>query len=192
MSGTLGARDAISNVATGETYEFLARANATQGELLRLRWSANPGGRVGEHIHPLQEERFNVTDGELTVSIEGEESVFGPGQTASAPAGKRHFFANRGEQPVTAILEIRPALRMEEVFESLAGYAREGKAKDDGLPRDPLLLSVFADEFKDEIRGVKPPLAIQRAVLPWLAALGRRLGREAHPERYSIPSTNTV
>jgi quercetin dioxygenase-like cupin family protein len=182
----------IENVATKETYAFLDRAADTAGEVLRLRWSGRAGGRVGEHIHPLQEERFEVVDGVLTVSIEGRGLTCAKGEAITVPPGKRHSFANRTSAPVTAILEIRPALRMEEVFESLAAFAREGRAGPDGLPRNPLLLGVFAHEFKDEIRGVRPPYALQRALLPALAALGRWRGHRAHRPEYraeaSIPT----
>ena len=174
----------LENPATTETYTFLERARDTAGQLLRLRWSAEAGGEVGEHIHPLQEERFEVTGGELTVSLDGAETCCSAGQSIAVPPGRRHFFANRGSEPVAAILELRPALRMEEVFESLAGFAREGKARAGGLPRNPLQLAVFAWEFRREIRGPRPPLVVQAAVLPPLALLGRVLGYRAHREDY--------
>lgn len=175
----------LPNRATGETYSFLQRAQDTKGELLQLAWSAKPGGQVGEHVHPLQEERFTVTEGQLTVAVEGKVSTYSTGESVAVPPGLRHYFDNRGAVPVKATLEIRPALRMETVFESLAGYAREGKARRDGLPRNPLLLAVFADEFADEIRGPKPPYALQRLLLPPLAALGRGLGYRAHKPEYA-------
>jgi quercetin dioxygenase-like cupin family protein len=181
MSATSDQPSILENVATKETYTFLARAADTGGELLRLRWSAQAGGRVGEHVHPFQEERFDVVTGVLTVSIDGRDGECGSGDTVAIPPGTRHSFANPTSEPVTAILEIRPALRMEEVFEALAGFAREGRARPGGLPRNPLLLGVFAHEFRDEIRGVRPPYAVQRVLLPVLAAVGRRCGYRAHP-----------
>jgi quercetin dioxygenase-like cupin family protein len=174
----------LRNEATGETYTFLQRARDTGGELLQLRWSARPGGKVGEHIHPRQEERFEVVEGELTVSIKGEEMVCPAGEVVAVPPGVRHYFANLGSEPVTAILELRPALRMEDVFETLAGLAREGKARRDGLPRNPLQLAAFASEFADEIRGVSPPHAVQRVIIPPLAALARLLGFRGHHTRF--------
>jgi quercetin dioxygenase-like cupin family protein len=180
----MGAVYAVDNPATGETYTFLERAADTRGEVLRLRWSAQPGGAVGEHIHPLQEESFSVLEGELTVSVDGRETTRGMGETAVVPAGRRHFFANRGCEVVRATLELRPALRMEQVFESLAGMAREGRTRPSGLPRNPLLLAVFAAHFSDEIRGPRPAFAVQRAVLPPLARIGRLLGHRAHRPEY--------
>jgi quercetin dioxygenase-like cupin family protein len=174
----------LLNPSTGETYTFLQRAEDTQGRLLQLRWSARPGGEVGEHIHPLQEERFEVIEGELTVSVNGEEMVCPAGEAVAVPPGVRHFFANRSSEPVTAILELRPALRMEHVFETLAGLACEGKARKDGLPRNPLQLAAFAAEFADEIRGASPPRALQRAIIPPLAALAGLLGFRGHYPRY--------
>jgi quercetin dioxygenase-like cupin family protein len=174
----------IRNPATGETYTFLKRAADTGGELLQLRWSAQPGGEVGEHVHPLQQERFEVVSGSLTVSINGQEAVCAAGEAIALAPGVRHYFANRSAEPVSAILEIRPALRMETVFESLAGMAHEGETRSDGLPRNLLQLAVFAWEFRDEIRGPRPPYPIQRMILPVLAALGRRLGYRGHHPHY--------
>lgn len=174
----------LDNPATGETYTFVERAADTGGAFLRLRWSARPGGAVGEHIHPRQVESFTVVEGALTVSVEGSETTCGAGDRAVVPAGKRHFFANRGSELVKAVLEIRPALRMEEVFESLAGMAREGRTNASGLPRNPLLLAVFATHFSDEIRGPRPPHAVQRVVLPPVARVGRLLGHRAHRPEY--------
>ncbi len=176
----------LENPATMETYTFLQRARDTDGALLRLEWRAEPGGRVGEHVHPIQEERFEVRRGALTVSLEGRQTTYRVGDAVAVPPGKRHFFANHGSEPVTATLELRPALRMEEVFEALAGMAREGKTRADGLPRNPVLLAVFADEYRNEIRGARPPDLVQRIVVPPLAALGRRLGFVPRPAEYAI------
>ena len=125
-----------------------------------------------------------MTEGVLTVSLEGLESRCSQGESVAVPPGKRHFFANRDRKPVGAILELRPALRMEEVFESLAGMARAGRARPDGLPRNLLLRAVFAHEYRHEIRGPRPPYALQVLLLPPLAALGRRLGHRAHRPEY--------
>lgn len=183
MSAT-AASPTLQNPATRETYTFLEQARDTDGELLRLRWSAESGGVVGEHVHPLQEERFEVTEGCLTVSLEGDETTCAVGEAIAVPPGKRHFFANRGTERVAAILELRPALRMEEVFESLAGFAREGKAGPGGLPRNFLQLAAFAWAFRHEIRGPRPPWALQLVVLPRLAAAAQILGFRAHREDY--------
>jgi hypothetical protein len=39
----------LSKEAAGETNTFLQRAQDTGGKLLQLRWSARPGGKVGEY-----------------------------------------------------------------------------------------------------------------------------------------------
>lgn len=176
----------LENPATGETYTFAERASRTSSEYLRLRWSARPGAAVAEHVHPVQDETFMVTEGALTLWIDGRERTCRAGQRASVPAGSHHAFANREASPVSALLELRPALRMQAVFEALAGFGREGVARPGGLPRNPLLLAVFAHEFRAEIRGTRPPPAVQRVALPLLAAIGRRLGHAAHRPEYTV------
>ncbi len=47
------------------------------------------GSSIHEHFHP-QEEIYNVLDGELELTIEGEAQVARPGLAAIVPGGARH------------------------------------------------------------------------------------------------------
>src|SRR5699024_11834419 len=49
-----------------------------------------------EHIHPYQTEQFSVTAGKLSVVMDTEEQVFGPGETVEIPRGTAHTFRNDG------------------------------------------------------------------------------------------------
>ena len=175
----------VPNIATGETYGFLA-TGAGERDVLRLRWSARPGARVAEHIHPRAEERFEVIEGSLLVVVGRDRRTVPAGESATVPPGRRHWFANETDAPVVAQLEVRPGLRMREVFEMLAGMARDGHAGKGGLPRNPLRLAAFAWEFREEIRGPRPPWPVQRAALPPAAALARRVGIRGWDERYAV------
>ena len=64
----------IENPATGESMTFLLTGRDTNGELLRIDMRVRPGGFVsGEHIHPRQEERFQIDRGQITLRIRGQE-----------------------------------------------------------------------------------------------------------------------
>jgi hypothetical protein len=90
-------------------------------------------------------------------------------------------FANAGDVTARARVEIRPALRMEQLFETAVALADEGRTNRKGMPK-PLDLALFVREFAQEVHGALPPVWIQRATLAPLAWLARRRG---HAERYS-------
>lgn len=54
---------ALVNSATGETIQFTAQLQGEDEDVVRFSWRSKPGGEITEHIHPLQEERFNITAG---------------------------------------------------------------------------------------------------------------------------------
>jgi quercetin dioxygenase-like cupin family protein len=54
------------------------------------RVDLQPGQRLPEHTHD-HEEVFYVLSGPLTVSLDGEETLLGPGDTVMVPLGVSHF-----------------------------------------------------------------------------------------------------
>ena len=66
---------------------ILESARETDDGSLRGEYFATPRGYVPEHIHPGQEERFEVVSGTLGVRVGGRELVLNPGQSAVGPAG---------------------------------------------------------------------------------------------------------
>ena len=64
---------------TGERVVFLDTAADTNGKLVRMEFFVRPGGFVAaEHVHPKQEERFTIADGEAHLRIRGTERVARP------------------------------------------------------------------------------------------------------------------
>jgi quercetin dioxygenase-like cupin family protein len=115
---------------------LVATAAETAGELLEMEATyPGAGGMPPEHLHPAQEERFEVLDGAVRTVIAGEERRFAAGETFAVPAGTPHQMA--GDGPARAKWEVRPALRSAEFFERLYG----GGA---GIE--------LLEEFSDEIR----------------------------------------
>ncbi len=106
--------------------------------------------------------------------------IAGPGETVVVPAGKRHRFRNAGSDDAHVRVEVRPALRMEELFETTVALAHEGRVTGAGMPK-PLELALFVREYEREVRAPFPPPWVVRATTAPLAALARRLGRA---ERY--------
>jgi hypothetical protein len=75
------------NPATGEWIEFTAVSEDSYGQLIRFSWRSVPGGLITEHIHPGQEERFIITEGEAHFTLDGEELMAGPATRLSCPPG---------------------------------------------------------------------------------------------------------
>src|SRR3712207_5380162 len=169
--------DELVNPVTGLRTVFRKTARDTGGELLQVDWIGEPGWTTGpDHVHPYQEERFEVLSGRLGLRVGGVERVLGAGEVVVAPAGSAHAARNAGDEEVRVLVDFRPALRTERAFETLAALARDGKTNKAGAPKNPLRLALVLREFEEEIYFVRPPLAVQRVILGALAFIWRLLG----------------
>jgi quercetin dioxygenase-like cupin family protein len=168
--------DEIVNPRTGQKMKFILTSKDTNGELLRIDCFNEPGGvKEPEHIHPYQENRFEVISGSLMFSIAGKERQVKPGEALSIPAKVPHYFWNGSDQEAHYIQEFRPALRSEFFFEALFGLARDGKLNEQGTA-SPFLMAVFIPVFWNEIRVTKPPQVIQKIFFGLLNPISRLLG----------------
>ena len=108
------AGDVVEHPLAGTRTVFLKTACDTHGELLELDVFMRGGGRVSaEHIHPNQEERFEVLSGTAHFRMRGRERDIGIGEKVVIPAGTPHVWGNLGEEEAHLIAELRPALDLE-------------------------------------------------------------------------------
>jgi mannose-6-phosphate isomerase-like protein (cupin superfamily) len=165
----------LENPASGERITFARTAAETKGELVAIDLELPAGRRVpgGLHIHPKQEERFEVVAGTMRFRMRRKRVVAGPGDVVVVPAGVAHDFANVGDEPALVRVDIRPALKMEQLFETAVALAEQGRTMMNGIPK-PLDLALFTREFEDEVQAAFPPLWVQRIALAPLAWLARR------------------
>jgi mannose-6-phosphate isomerase-like protein (cupin superfamily) len=176
----------LRNPASGERITIRQTAAHTDGELLAIDLELPAHRRVPGplHIHPLQEERFEVVEGTMRFRMGRERIVAGPGETVVVPPGVRHDFANIGDEEALVRVEVRPALQMERMFETAVGLAEQGRTMFGGIPK-PLDLALFVEEFEDEVQAAFPPRWVQRLVLAPLAWLARRRrGRSSMNRRF--------
>ncbi len=177
--------DELRHPVTGERIIWRQVAGDTSGALLQADLFALPqASPAAAHVHPRQEERFEVVSGKLRVSIGGVESTLGPLDVAVVPPGVAHTWWNVGEDEGHALVDIRPALRTEMFFETLFGLASDGKTNKKGLPA-PLQLAALITEFRDEVQLARPPVVVQRLLFVPLAAVGRLAGYRGWYARYS-------
>src|SRR4051794_26429412 len=168
----------LENPVTGEKLTFVETAESTGGERVVVDLELVAGGKVpGVHVHPKQEEKFEVLQGTMKFRYGMKKIVAEAGETVVVPAGKVHDFANAGDETAHVRVTISPALKMEEMFETTVALATEGKVMKSGMPK-PLELALFVREFDDEARAPFPPRFVVHAVTAPLAAIARRRGRD--------------
>jgi quercetin dioxygenase-like cupin family protein len=175
--------EVLVNPISGERFTFRKTAADTHGELLAFDLELSPDGHVpGAHVHPIQEERFEVVVGTLRFRRGARIITAGAGDRVVIPPGTIHAFKNGDDGPVHVRVEVRPALRMEELLETTVALAREGRTTAAGLPH-PLDLALFMREFEAEVRAPLVPAPAVRAVMAPLAWLARRRGLDS---RYQL------
>ena len=176
----------IVNPVSGEEITFRRTAADTDGAYLEIDLRLAPDGHVpGAHVHPEQEERFEVLAGRMAFQLGLRRIVAERGDVVVVPAGKVHRFANAGESEAVARVTVTPALDMERLFETTVELAREGNVTRTGMPK-PLHLALFVAAFRREVRAPFPPAWAVHA--RW-RALARRRG---HGERYGIAAKGAV
>lgn len=136
-----------------------------------------PGGFVGDpHVHPFQEERFDVLAGTAGFRVGQEQIHRRPGEQITIPAGQAHTFWNACEGEMRVMTEFRPALASTGPFyESCFGLARDGKGGTNGLP-SIWQIALQVEEFGDHVRLASPPWPLQRAIFALLRPIARLLG----------------
>jgi mannose-6-phosphate isomerase-like protein (cupin superfamily) len=172
------AGDMLENPITGERLLFRKTSSDTGGEAVVLETFVKPDGFVAAaHVHPYQEERFEILDGSVGFMLGGKEFVAGPGEKLTVPTGTPHRFWNAGEEEARFVCEVRPALQFEQLIETMFALASDGKTNSRGLP-NPLRLAVIANATFDTVRLPFPPAWMQRMGLAMGAPVGRFLGYE--------------
>jgi quercetin dioxygenase-like cupin family protein len=147
----------IANPRTGQTMRFIETAGSTGGALLRIETVNPPTGRPEpEHVHPEQESSAEVLEGDLRFRVDGVEHVVRAGEKLVIPANTPHTFWNDGTAPARAIQEFRPALRIEDFFETYFALAQAGALNAEGMP-SLLQTAVLLPAYAREMRPTSPP-----------------------------------
>jgi quercetin dioxygenase-like cupin family protein len=178
----------VVNPVTGERLIFRQTAADTGGELVEVECVVSPDGSVaGAHVHPYQEERFDVLEGLVGFKAGRKKIIAEPGDTVVVPAGTVHRFWNAGDIDARFTCVVTPALQFEALIETMFGLAADGKTNKKGLP-NPIRLAVIADAHRDGVRAPYVPAALQRVGLAMGSAMGRALGYTAVYE----PATTVI
>lgn len=159
-----------------QTMVITPKAMETNGEVSRveLEVEAHQAGPPA-HLHPGQREFYTVMQGELTVKLDGETRVVGPGEEIEVPVGATHTFANRTGEVIRFVAEHSPALRFEEYIRAVhSTIASHGRSRLD--PFTLMRLVRIESSYGDTIL---PPPGMPRLATKVMNALGGLLGYPA-------------
>ena len=188
------AGDVIENPVTGERIVFHKTSRETGGQAVVIETFVQPDGFVAAaHVHPNQEERFEVLAGSVGFRVGREKIVGGPGHRLTVPAGTPHKFWNAGDDVARFVCEVRPALQFESLLETMFALAADGKTNRKGMP-NLLRLAVIANAHFDTVRLPFPPSTLQRLGLAMGAPLGRAFGYQPVyvPTAQGVPAGATA
>jgi len=181
--------DTIENPVTGERLVFKQTSAETDGEYVLFECFVQPSGFVAAaHVHPFQQERFQVIEGTVTFKLDGHELTAVPGDSILVRPGMRHQFWNAGATEARFACEVRPALQFEQLLETMFSLAQAGKTNRKGMP-NPLRLAVIARAHFDDVRLPFPPAWMQWLGLALGAPLGRLFGYRASYGTAGEPAT---
>jgi mannose-6-phosphate isomerase-like protein (cupin superfamily) len=112
--------------------------------VLEVEATYAPGGSPPPaHLHPKQDERFEVRSGTMHTVVEGEEELKSSGAVFEIPRGTPHQMWNDGEEPAVLNWRTTPARRTLEWFRELDALQRG-----EGRPNPAELLTDFSDTFR--------------------------------------------
>ncbi len=161
-------------------WEITRGAADTAGEVFEAINSLDPGMPGPPlHVHPNAEDRFEVTEGAMELCVDGSWTTIRAGESAAAPPGAAHTFRLVSGEPVRAVNTHTPAMQFESFFREMHSLIHQGKIKSlpPKEPRSAIYAAMLFAKYPDEIRVVKPPNAVFKA----LAAVGRALGFKLEP-----------
>ena len=151
---------------------FLETSEESGGERTLVELEVAPGGGNALHRHLAFSERFEVVEGELTVHVDGQDVVLQPGDSATAPIGSLHHFANAPTppSPLGRAAPRQPGLRARDPDRLRPG--EDGLVAKNGVPRNLMHLGLLAEMADSQLTGVL------RVIAPALRALARRARRK--------------
>lgn len=145
-------------------------------EALEVEATYGPASKAPpRHLHPAQDEHFEVLAGTIRAVVGEEERTLGPGETLDIPRGTPHKMWNPGDEAARVVWRTRPRGRTEQWFTALDTLQRQGRVGGGGLP-GPLAFGALLTEYRDVFRLAVGPDPVVRGALALLGAVGRARG----------------
>jgi mannose-6-phosphate isomerase-like protein (cupin superfamily) len=145
-------------------------------ERLLVQARYGPGGKPPpKHLHPAQDERFEVVEGTLRFRLGSVERDISAGGEIAIPQGVAHQVWNPHDQEVLVAWETVPALRTEQWYREVDRVVRAAGEKDP----NPLAFTSLLSEYRDVFRLAIGPDLLVAPVIRVLGAAGRMRGHRA-------------
>ncbi len=161
----------------GQTHDPVHRARYSfnpDGENLIVDTWLEPGGGLPPHLHPNQEERWSVVEGEVRFQLGNDKRVLRPedGEVVVRP-GTKHGLTSSSDSEAHLRCHVIPARKLQSFLEDSAAAAREGLFIRGGIPRSlrgARWAARFLATHRDDVVMTFPPRFVQSAMI---ALLGR-------------------
>ncbi len=126
------------------------------------------------HIHPHQDESFEVLSGVLDIFLDGKWRQLRAGESLTVPRGRPHALRNLHDEETRAVNVHSPALGFPRFMAQLHELVRAGtvRALPPKDPRSVIHLAMLFTEHERTMVSVRPPQRVMRL----LASIGRRFG----------------
>ena len=157
----------------GSAYIVRRPSAETGGEYVEMEFML-PSGCVPPppHVHPSQVEEYEVVEGSLEVTVEGQWRTLGAGESASVPVGALHTFRNRSGATTRVRNRHLPALRFEEFIERVSATLEAAGISGKRDPRISMCLSAVMLDYPETLA---PGRRRERIPMQALAGLTRLL-----------------
>jgi quercetin dioxygenase-like cupin family protein len=123
------------------------------------------------HVHPRQEERITVLSGTVRSRSGGREQLLGVGDVVITPPGEAHTIEPAHGEDAEVRAELRPPLRYGEFMERSFALDRAGHINAKGRAHPLRMAATGPADAEFFLAG--PPIAVQKLLLRFLAAIGR-------------------
>jgi mannose-6-phosphate isomerase-like protein (cupin superfamily) len=138
-------------------------------ELLEVEAVYRPASKPPpKHLHPAQDEHFEVLAGQVRVRAGDQDRVLRQGDAFDILRGTAHQLWNPAGEEARIRWETRPAGRTEQWFEALDAIVSRT-----GAPPTPLTVGPLLAEYRDTFRLAIRPAVLERIAVTVLAAVGR-------------------
>ena len=170
----LTAGEVFENPRTGARLEVRAR----EPDRLEVERVYKPHtGKADPHVHLDFDQWFEVIDGAMSLTLDGQAREYGPGDSVHVPRGVPHVDAWNASDA-----DLRVRARFEPLPEFVEGYtAALGAAmRNDDLNKQgefrQLQLFTVLRAYHAQSYTSRLPIGLQKAAIPVLAAIGRMRG----------------
>jgi mannose-6-phosphate isomerase-like protein (cupin superfamily) len=142
------------------------------GENLWVETWLEPGGGLPPHLHPHQEERWEVLEGEVRIQLGDDKRVIGPADgVLLVPPHTTHGLWSTGSEAHLRCHAL-PALGLQAFLEESAKAAQEGLFMKGGIPRSlrgARWAAKFLERNRDDVVMSFPPAFVQSVMIALLA-----------------------